>query len=330
MGNIQHGGNLLQAIEEFGGNQEDWLDLSTGISPYTIDLPEFHQDVWRRLPDPKYVKLLEGKAKEFYQTKSNCLAVPGSQFAIQHLSKVVDGEIGILEPTYGEYAASFVRNGKSYTSLENISDIGNASSVILANPNNPDGRIYTSQELLKLAVQLSERNGYLVVDEAFMAIDDPNSLLNEVDATTNVVILRSIGKFFGLAGIRLGFVFSSEKFRAKLAAYLGPWAVTGPALAIADHIFANRFIANELKQKISVRHQQMGEILEQSGLQIVGKNDLFFLIRHPKANALHISLKQQKVLTRIFDYNSDWIRIGLTANSNEDERLLKAIGGFQK
>lgn len=327
---IQHGGNLFLAIEEFGGRAEDWLDLSTGISPFSIDLPEFHQDVWRRLPDPRYVELLEGKAKEFYQTKSDCLAVPGSQFAIQHLSKILDGHVGIVEPTYGEYAASFSRNDKPFISLSDIRDIGNVTSVILANPNNPDGRIYTAQELLELAALLSERNGYLVVDEAFMAIDDANSLLGPLDSPSNVIILRSIGKFFGLAGIRLGFVFCSTDVRKKLAAYLGPWAVTGPALAIANHIFANRCIVDELKHKIAVRHQQMNEMLGQSGLTIVGKNDLFFLIQHANAKALHIHLKRQKILTRIFDYNSDWMRIGLTANRSQDVHLLEALNGFQK
>lgn len=327
---IHHGGNLLQAIEEFGGRQEDWLDLSTGISPFTIDLPDFHQDVWRRLPDPRYVEQLEDKAKLFYQTKSSCLAVPGSQFAIQHLSKILDGNVGILEPTYGEYAASFVRNNKPFVSLSDITDIGDVSSVILANPNNPDGRLYSSRELLEIAVLLSTRNGYLVVDEAFMSIDDPNSLLGALGTTTNVIVLRSIGKFFGLAGIRLGFVFSSKDVRKKLAMYLGPWAVTGPALAVADHIFAHRYITDELKQEISIRHQEMAVMLEQSKLTIMGKNDLFFLIGYSDAKDLHVYLKSQKILTRIFDYNSGWMRIGLTANKSEDERLLDALNGFQE
>lgn len=330
MGDIQHGGNLLDAIEEFGGKQDDWLDLSTGISPFTIDLPEFHQDVWRRLPDPRYVELLEGKAKAFYHTKYECLAVPGSQFAIQHLSKILDGDVGILEPAYGEYAASFVRNKMPFISLSDISDIGDVSSVILANPNNPDGRLYSLQELLELAIQLSDRNGYLVVDEAFMTIDDSNSLLEAMDRASNVIILRSIGKFFGLAGIRLGFVFSSVDVRNRLANYLGPWAVTGPALAIADHIFTNGCITYELKQKISVRHQQMNEMLGRSGQKIIGKNELFFLIQHPNAKALHVNLKRQRILTRIFDYNSEWMRIGLTANRDEDERMLEALNGFPK
>ncbi|WP_162652559.1 threonine-phosphate decarboxylase [Lentilitoribacter sp. Alg239-R112] len=329
MEHIQHGGNLLKVIEEFGGTQEDWLDLSTGVSPFTIDLPTFHKDVWRRLPDPLHVERLEGQAQEFYQTKYNCLAVPGSQFAIQHLSKILDGEVGIVEPTYGEYANSFLRNHRAYKSLSDIKIIDDVSSVILANPNNPDGRLYTSQELQELAVQLSKRNGYLVVDEAFMEFDDHNSLLNVQGRADNIIILRSVGKFFGLAGIRLGFVFSSFDVRIKFATYLGPWAVTGPALAIAEHIFTYPDIVNELNQKTLIRHKQMGEILKQSKLTIIGENKLFFLIEHSNAKALDVHLKEQKILTRIFNYNSSWMRIGLTPDQGEDIRLLNALNGFQ-
>ena len=329
MEHIQHGGNLLKAIEEFGGTQEDWLDLSTGVSPFTIDLPTFHEDVWRRLPDPLHVERLEGQAQEFYQTKYNCLAVPGSQFAIQHLSKILDGEVGIVEPTYGEYANSFLRNHRAYKSLSDFKIIDDVSSVILANPNNPDGRLYTSQELQELAVQLSKRNGYLVVDEAFMEFDDHNSLLNVQGRADNIIILRSVGKFFGLAGIRLGFVFSSFDVRIKFATYLGPWAVTGPALAIAEHIFTHPDIVNELNQKTLIRHKQMGETLKQSKLTIIGENKLFFLIEHSNAKALDVHLKEQKILTRIFDYNSKWMRIGLTPDQSEDIRLLNALNGFQ-
>lgn len=329
MKQVQHGGNLLQAIEDFGGQPKDWLDLSTGISPFTVELPEFSQNVWRRLPDAKYVELVESKAKAFYQTKSECLAVPGSQFAIQHLSKVLDGDVGIVEPTYGEYSASFARNSKSYTSLSGIDKIGSVSSVILANPNNPDGRLYTLRELLGLAIQLSERQGFLVVDEAFMTIDDRNSLLTILDKATNIIILRSIGKFFGLAGIRLGFVFSSNGVREKLAGYLGPWAVTGPALTIADHIFSYPVIAKKIKRENSARHREMAKMLDLSRMIIIGKNELFFLVQHTNVEDLHVYLKKQKILTRIFDYNSEWMRIGLTSNAEEDERLLHALNEFQ-
>ena len=330
MEDIQHGGNLLQAIDEFGGVQEDWLDLSTGVSPFTIKLPEFHQDVWRRLPEPGYVLVLEDKAKVFYQTKADCLIVPGSQFSIQCLSMILNDDVGILEPTYGEYAAWFVHHNRSFISLADITDIGNASSVILANPNNPDGRLYARQELLELAAQLSERGGYLVVDEAFMPMDDGNSLLGALNRASNIIILRSIGKFFGLAGIRLGLVFCCAEIRRRLAAFLGLWAVTGPTLAIADHIFTHRYIADEISQKISIRHKRMREMLWQSGLTILGQNDLFFLIQHANAKGLHISLKRMRILTRIFDYNSGWMRLGLTVNSSEDARLLDALIWFEK
>lgn len=327
---IQHGGNLLQAIEEFGGKQGEWLDLSTGISPFTIKFAAFSEDVWRRLPDPKYVEQLEGRAKVFYQTNFECLAVPGSQFAIQHLSKILDGNVGIVEPTYGEYAASFIRSERRYIPLAGIDDIGDVTSVILANPNNPDGRVYTSKDLLELAARLSKCGGYLVVDEAFMAIDDHNSLLSASDVASNIIILRSIGKFYGLAGIRLGFVFSSTEVRQKLAGYLGPWAVSGPALAIADYIFIHPDITVELKEKTSVRHQQMAEMLGQLRLTIAGKNELFFLLQHPSVMDLHVHLKKQRILTRIFDYNSSWMRIGLTANDGEDKRLSDTLNGFIK
>ena len=103
--------------------------------------------------------------------------------------------------------------------------------MVVCNPNNPDGHRTSAQDLLALAKQQAARNGLLIVDEAFADFEATDSLAPHLPLP-GVIVLRSFGKAYGLAGLRLGFALASPGRAALIRTALGPWAVSGPALHI--------------------------------------------------------------------------------------------------
>lgn len=329
MSQIEHGGNLTAAIKTYGGKRSDWLDLSTGISPFTPKMPVIPERIWRDLPDPLDVSQLETNAKEFYEAKLSCRAIPGSQFIIERLSELLPGPVGILEPTYGEYAHGFDRRGLTYQSLSGLENDAAVKSLILANPNNPTGQFYAPERLLELANELSSRGGVLVVDEAFSGLEDQDSLLPTASHSDNLVILRSIGKVYGLAGLRMGFVFAGETMMGKISDMIGPWAVSNPALYVTDYLMQETEILQSLRTDIIKRHAHMVKIFEDAHLHIEGQTHLFTLISHERAQELHECLLKNRIYARKFAYHATWLRFGLTRDQEEDQRLLDVLLQFQ-
>lgn len=327
---IEHGGNLLAAMKAYGGERDEWLDLSTGISPFTPDIPDIPTRIWRDLPDPSDVSRLEINAKHFYDAKLDGRAIPGSQFIIERLPELLPGPVGILEPTYGEYACGFDRRGLTYLSLARLQQYSQVKSLILANPNNPTGQFYAPERLLELANELNTRGGVLVVDEAFCGLEDRDSLLPIANHADNLIILRSIGKVFGLAGLRLGFVFAGQSALCKISQMIGPWAVSNPALFIAETLMSNATILQSLRDKIIERDAQMTEIFQRAGLHIEGKSSLFTLVSYERAHELFKFLQQNRIYVRKFSNISTWLRFGLTKDKDQDQRLLDALEQFKE
>jgi cobalamin biosynthesis protein CobC len=327
---IAHGGALSAAMARHGGWPEDWMDLSTGINPVPLTLPHLPSEVWGRLPDEGQVDEVRALARPFYGARLAPLPVPGTQAAIQRLPALI-GQVGyrvaILGPTYGEYARAFERAGWQVmvvTHLEHIDPSFNAAVVV--NPNNPDGRIVPRADLLALAKRLSGRGGRLIVDEAFADVSDEAGLACEIESESDPIILKSFGKFFGLAGVRLGFVIADAALMERLSDELGPWAVSGPALAAARHAFGDRTVAPAIRRFISARNAALLTVLERAGLDVLGNGGLFVLVHHPKAGQLHDGLCTRHILTRRFEAMPDRLRLGLTTDSAQDDRLAEALG----
>ncbi len=324
---IEHGGNLEKAIKIYGGERSEWIDISTGISPFSAPIPELSLESWQRLPEPSSLSELAHIAQRYYGASQKCVVTSGSQFVINHLPDLLEGDVGIVEPTYGEYAGAFARQNRDFRSISSIDDIGDVQSIILANPNNPTGRVFSQKELFDLAAKLSACSGYLIVDEAFCDVSDQTSMLagNSID---NLIVLRSFGKFFGLAGARIGFVFAQDEILDQIEQLQGPWAVSGPSMAVAKHVLTSNHIRQDLLKKITTRHSDMLNMLKDTGLEIIGGTKLFMLVGDDNAIDLHEHLLKHKILTRKFDYQSKWLRLGLTRNQEEDGRLKDAISSF--
>jgi len=325
---IEHGGALDRAIARFGGGRSDWLDLSTGINPEAFPLPDIAPEVWNRLPDEALLAQALSAARAYYGVAkgASIVAAPGTQALIQIVPELGEpGEVAILSPTYQEHHAAFARAGWSVVPCTDIGSVpATAKAVVVVNPNNPDGRIVAGDELSGLARRLQARGGFLVVDEAFADAQPEVSVAGQAGGD-NLIVLKSFGKFFGLAGLRLGFAISGAEIAQKSAERLGPWAVSGPALAIAAHALQARPELEEFRERVFARRERLSAIFKRAGIEEIGGTALFALIRHRQAHALHEELCRRRILVRKFDYARDWLRIGLAADEADFERLEQAF-----
>lgn len=328
-GEVKHGGGLAEAAARYGGSPADWLDLSTGINPVPAALPDLSSAVWARLPDRDLMDDARAAAARFYATSGCCLPLPapGTQAAIQRLPALAGnrGDAAILGHTYGEYAHVFARAGLRVDIIDRLSGVSDRHRiVVVVNPNNPDGRIVARDDLLALADRMAARSGFLVVDEAFADANPVESLAADAGGD-GLIVFRSFGKFFGLAGLRLGFVLASPSTAERFAQAFGPWAVSGPALAAAAALMRDEAGISRLKRSIAERGGAMRAVLHRAKLTIRGETPLFFLVEHSRAGALRAALCNERILVRAFDYAPDWLRIGLSPDPAADRRFEDAL-----
>jgi cobalamin biosynthetic protein CobC len=290
-------------------------------------------DVFARLPDADKLACLTAIAAETYGAPSGAhvVATPGTQILLPLVAALVrPGRAVVLAPSYGEFARAAALAGHDVTMLHDLAAIPAARLVFLANPNNPDGRLFSESDLLSLAGNLSVHDGLLVVDEAFMdAAPAAKSLATEVSAG-NIVVLRSFGKFFGLAGLRLGFALAAPEIAARLAAMLGPWAVSGPALAIGAKALADAAWIKKTRNRLAKSAEKLDDLLTDSGLVIAGGTNLFRLARTDAASQLFHHLGCAGILVRRFPERPDWLRFGLPANEKARRRLQIALAAFKR
>ena len=239
---LPHGGDLEAARRLFPDAPKPFIDLSTGINPNPYPLPPLPAELFARLPDAAATAHLAAAAATSYGAPSaaHVVPAPGTQILLPLVAGLVrPGRAAILSPTYNEHAHAARLAGHSVIAARESAALGDADLAIVTNPNSPDGRLIEREALLALAAKLRARGGVLVVDEAFMDVGPPGFSLAGDVGRGNLIVLRSFGKFFGLAGIRLGFALLDQPSAVRLAAMLGPWAVSGPALAIGTAALAD-------------------------------------------------------------------------------------------
>jgi cobalamin biosynthetic protein CobC len=325
---IVHGGGVTAAAARFGGRAEDWLDLSTGINPNPVLLPSIDPAAWHRLPDRNRIDRARQAAVHYYRAE-NCLPlpVPGTQSAIQLLPRLVGSgrRAAILSPTYGEYARVLRAAGIPVDAVDGAGGVTDAHGLVVAvNPNNPDGRRLGSEAILALYARVRANGGVLLVDEAF-GDSQPDQTIAPIagDGMPGLIVFRSFGKFFGLAGLRLGFVLGEADVLDAFEDWLGPWAVSGPALAVATGLMEAD--PAPIHAAIHARKSALDAVLAAAGLPIAGGTELFTLVAHDDAVALHAALCRRHILVRAFDYNPRWLRFGLAPDPTADDRLAAAL-----
>lgn len=324
---FRHGGNLDAARRLFGLDK-DWVDLSTGINPVAYPIPVIEPVDWQRLPGETALDQLKEAAATCFgcSNPNQLLAAPGTQAILQLLPRLVESrEVAIVGPTYNEHAACWRRSGAKVSDIADVDELPPTADVlVLVNPNNPDGRIYERAALMRLTDEMARRGGLLIVDEAFCDIRPDSSVAADA-GRPGLIVLRSFGKFFGLAGVRLGFALGPAELLGRLADEFGPWAVSGPALEIGRKAYTDQTWIEQTRQRLQGDAARLGDLLDRSGFDLVGGCDLFVLAAHDRAEAWWSHLAEQGVWSRAFVYESSWLRFGLPGAEAEWRQLSTAL-----
>jgi cobalamin biosynthetic protein CobC len=322
---VEHGGDVAAARALFPDAPEPFLDLSTGINPRPYPMPALPPEIFTRLPDPAALARLAAVAATAYGAPSatHVVAASGTQILLPLVAALRPrGRAAVLTPTYGEHARIAALVGHTVDEVTDFDRLADADLAIVTNPNNPDGRLVAKNDLIALADRL--RGGLLVIDEAFMDVGPSGASLAEVPRD-NIVVLRSFGKFYGLAGIRLGFALGAPDIVARLRATLGPWAVSGPAIAVGAAALADTAWRDATRGVLSEAARRLDAMLSPAGLEVVGGTSLFRLARAPAAHALAARLARQGILVRSFARQPTWLRFGLPADETAWQRLRAAL-----
>jgi cobalamin biosynthetic protein CobC len=325
---MKHGGDLTQAMARFGGAAEAWLDLSTGINPWPWPIIDISHAAWQRLPSQADAQALQAAARTSYRVPdgADIVAAAGTQALIQWLPYLAGGgAVAVVGPTYNEHAASWRDAGHEVIAVNRIDAIpAHARHVVIVNPNNPDGRIVDQAALAAVAALVESRFGWLVLDESF-ADCNPSISAAELCEGLPVVILRSFGKFYGLAGVRLGFAIAPPGIAQKIAIALGPWACSGPALQIGTAALCDHAWADRTRDTLQQQACRLDQVLMNGGCELVGGTTLFRLVRHHDAPRIHQRLAHQRIWCRSFDWADDLLRFGLPPDAAGLARVAAAL-----
>jgi len=318
-----HGGNIGKAIAEFGGDLSDWVDLSTGINGAPYPVGQIPEAAWTRLPDREVLRALERSAQSAYGTTLDAVAVAGAQAAIQLVPRLMlAGQAAVLAPTYNEHAVTLRSAGWQVREAATLDALEGSGIAVVVNPNNPDGKSYAPDALAALA----EKVGILIVDESFV---DPAPHLSVTTCShgvpENVIVLRSFGKFYGLAGLRLGFVLAAPALTGQVRDMVGPWPVSGMAIDVAARALGDVQWTQQTRENLLRDSARLDDLARGAGWDLVGGTPLFRTYATPDAAKVQRHIATHQIWTRIFPYSQKWIRLGLPAQENDWLRLSIAL-----
>ncbi|MBP1313796.1 threonine-phosphate decarboxylase CobD [Herbaspirillum sp. 1130] len=333
---LEHGGNLNEAARHYGRARSEWLDLSTGINPRPYPAPAPAPDAWHRLPEPSHA--LERAACAYYGAP-RLLAVAGTQAAIQALPQLRlqqqgrPAQVVVAAPIYAEHAHCWRRAGHAvrevpYDDLDEAVRESRCEVLVLCNPNNPTGAMAAPEDVLRWSTLLAARGGWLVVDEAFGDTVQGHSVAAH-SGQPGLIVLRSVGKFFGLAGLRLGFVGAAPAVLEALADWLGPWSISGPAQQIGSAALCDRPWQAATLQTLLAEGERLHALLAQHGIRASG-TALFQWWPEPEAQAFHESMARAGIWVRLFTRGAGGIRLGLPPDEAGWTRLQDALNTWSQ
>jgi cobalamin biosynthesis protein CobC len=329
----RHGGRLCVARTLFPRAQQPWIDLSTGINPRSYRAPRASKMERNRLPEPTRLAKLEGTAGAAFGVvdPEHVVATAGTESALRLLPYVIDSidEVVVAGPTYGSHIDAWAtgRPVRIVADAELEPHAARAGCITIVNPNNPDGRILGRDRLLALHDVLQPRNGILIVDEAFMDLEPHLSVaaLAGTDRAPRLIVLRSFGKFFGLAGVRLGFVIAARSFAARIRSLIGDWPVSSDALVAGIAAYTDAQWAARMRRFLATAARRLDALLSDNGFAVVGGTSLFRLARADDARLRFARLLAAGILVRPFDHDATLLRFGLPRSSHEWARLRAAL-----
>lgn len=328
----RHGGRIDMARAAFP-QVEHWSDLSTGIAPWAYPVADGN-DQAERLPDPADLDALEAAAAACFGAEpARVVAVPGSDLAMRLLGAILGGDrpttpAAVVRPGYSGHASMWGENAATECSADAVLAMAQTHDVlVLARPNNPDGLIADRSHLQVASSLLAARCGHLIVDEAFADAAAQDSLAR--CDWPGLIVLRSFGKFFGLAGLRLGFVIAPPAIGERLRALIGDWPISGPALATGLAAYRDAEWQHAQRARLADASQRLADLLTDHGIEVVGRTGFFVLINAAERDGLFGHLAHAGVLTRPFGYAPGWLRLGLPRNENDWTRLGDALAQWR-
>jgi cobalamin biosynthetic protein CobC len=357
---MKHGGNITEAAARFGFQPDEMIDLSTGISPrsFSVDLSVVTAERLRALPqeiDIEAVKNLMRKRWDVPDSAKIALA-PGSGLLINLIPRLrvprlgsaggLKSVVAMPDPVYSEHAAAWQAEGHRLIRYEasglpaynpsglpayNPSGLpahNHGDIIVAVQPGNPKGNCLAPDDwavVLDHILSPSSKAGLVVVDEAFIDLMPEKSLMRFA-GRKGLIILRSLGKFYGLAGLRLGAAIGHDDDIARLDEMMGPWAVSTVALDLAMQVLADLHWADEQRLWLAAQGAALRDVLTRAGLDIIGGTDLYCLVdAGAEAAACHHHLAKQGIWTRIFEERPTWIRFGLPKDDHDRARLAAAL-----
>ena len=325
---LEHGGALRAAAVRYHIPLSDWLDVSTGINPQSCPVPPLPAVVWQRLPEAE--DGLEKAAAAYYGTP-HLLPIAGSQAAIQSLPRLRErGRVGVLHPGYAEHTHAWRRAGYEVEALATEAldmAVDRLDVLVLIHPNNPTGQRFDRATLLDWRARLAARGGWLVVDEAFMDATPEDSLAGQI-GLPGLIVLRSLGKFFGLAGARVGFALAEPAVLERLQESLGPWTVSGPARWVATQALNDQIWQERMQVELHRSGKRLADLLKRQGLPVAGGTGLFQWVALPEAAFWQKALARRGILVRRFT-DPPGLRFGLPGAEPAWRRLELALAGVR-
>lgn len=323
----RHGGRLKEAAETFPDAPKPWLDLSTGINPQPWPMQPVSLSCYDRLPDPRDVHALEAAAAAVFGIASDrVVAVPGAEAGLRILPDILRLKgVSIVSPTYGSHESAWRDAGAEVSIIDNQS-LGNlqTDAAVLVNPNNPDGYLFEPAMIRSVAARQTARDAWTIIDESFMDPTPAFSIASE--AGNRLVVIRSFGKFFGLPGLRLGFVLADPDIASRIRQRFGDWPLSPQALESGLSAYRDTSWQEASRQRLTEDAVRLKQILSAAGFTSIGGCNLFQLVRSDNAQAWFRHLANQGILTRPFSRQPSWLRFGLPARE-EWQRLERALEG---
>lgn len=355
MKDLGHGANVDNMAKKFGKNENDIIDFSSNVNPHIIsDLGKYvleGLEKSRSYPDINYTNL-RNNISDYIKVDSE-LIIPGNGATeiIYLLMKSIKRRLAILNPTFSEYGRGAKLNNLEIIDfhlkeennfsidLDEIQkNMDKFDSLFVCNPNNPNGKVKNLNELLDLMI---ENDKLLIVDETFMEFvgeEEKYSLINKIEQTPNLFILKAVTKFFGMPGLRLGYgVTSNNQIIKNIYEYKEPWTINSFAENLSNYLFKDKEYINGSKDYyINERKFMLEELRKISRLKVYDTDTNFVLIKldDDEANSLKLELfEKYNILIRdasnFIGLDKSYIRVAIKSHNDNKvliESLRKTLG----
>ncbi|MEO0548303.1 MAG: threonine-phosphate decarboxylase CobD [Pseudomonadota bacterium] len=326
-----HGGAIDAMRAAYPNAPQPWIDLSTGINPWPYEDLSVSEAALIHLPtQTSYAACRNAMATAIGANADALILAPGSELLIRLLPDIIKAQrVAILDPTYGDHAEVWTRAGAEVIRTHDpLTLAASVDAVVITHPNNPDGRTFSLDALHEARQTLAARGGWLIIDEAYADLT-PSDSFTSYGGEEGLIILRSFGKFFGLAGVRLGGLLAPQAVREAFSDRLGIWPVSGMALAIGERAYADLEWQTKMRAKLKTAAQQLDDMLTSQGLKVVGGTDLYRLVEVHDAPRLFERLAKAGIYVRRFAWSHKHLRLGLPP-SLEAEARLKSVLNLSK